>query len=150
MVCSERCRDKFEIESRSDIVKKRDSVSDQLRFGSTNAKERTCSTGDKRFKLTGRSEGSNAGGRGQKGDKGFGELHLELSECGYECGNVLFMNPTVEKRLRRQERQISLSLMWSPLNLVVLPFLKDSRLTWMRTPATNEIGVRQNLALHLL
>ena len=51
----------------------------------------------------------------------------------------LIMNPTVEKRLRRQERQISLSLMWSPQNAVVLPFLKDSRLTWMRTPATNGI-----------
>ena len=37
-------------------------------------------------RLTGRSESSGAGGGSQEGDEGFGELHLEVSECGCESG----------------------------------------------------------------
>ena len=48
-------------------------------------------------RLTGRSESSGAGGGSQEGDEGFGELHLEVSECGCESGQVSDYEPNGRK-----------------------------------------------------
>ena len=82
-------------------------------------------------KLTGRSEGSNAGGRGQKGDKGFGELHLVCLEWLWKCRKVQIVITDVEiANVGRSVKYLWCSSGYRVLAVkrrsVVLPFLKDS------------------------